>query len=268
MNRDQTWKNFDLGKEIDVAGTFLYNGIRCFHEMQTLTHSTEIFECLYNIAVGLERLLKVAVIFLEHDGTQDQEAFERSLITHNHLELLRRVRAKTKIDLAGPHNDFLAMLGTFYKTHRYYRFNLSKEWDPEKEKIALRTFLEKHLQVALEPVSSILPTENTLSYRKFIGSQVVSIADELYRIISDKARALNLYTWELRSDSKAAKILQKRESTFTSEDVLWKELLIYFMNTKDRSGLLDYLRSIEPLGFDKAEAPDYLQCFRMRASEL
>jgi len=106
MNRDQVWKNFDLGKELDVSGTFIYNGLRCFHEMKTLDHAEEVFEFLYNLSVGLERLLKIAVILLEHDGSQDQGAFEQSLITHNHLELLRRLKAHAKVALVGHTTSF------------------------------------------------------------------------------------------------------------------------------------------------------------------
>jgi len=261
MNRDQTWKNFDLGKEIEVSGTFIYNGLRCFHEMQTFDHTEEVFEFLYNLSVGLERLLKVLVILLEHDGSQDQEAFEKSLITHNHLELLSRVKDNAEVVLAGPHNEFLAMLSTFYKTFRYDRFILSRTWDPDKEKAALRSFLEKQIKVTLEDPSPVFPSQNSDRFRKYIGKLVAKISAELYQVVNQRTSALNLYSYELRSGSKAEKIFLKGDCSFASEDVLWKELLIFFMNTKATSGLIDFLRSINPLEFDEALAADYLQCF-------
>lgn len=55
MNRDEVWKNFDLGQEVAVAGASIYNGLRRFHEMQTLNHTDEVFEFLYGLAVGIER---------------------------------------------------------------------------------------------------------------------------------------------------------------------------------------------------------------------
>lgn len=64
MNRMEFWKNFKLGEELDISGSFIYNGLRYLHEMRTLHHETEIFEVLYNLAVGLERLLKVTVILI------------------------------------------------------------------------------------------------------------------------------------------------------------------------------------------------------------
>jgi len=34
MNEAEFWKNFKLGKELDIAGSFIYNGLQTFHEMQ------------------------------------------------------------------------------------------------------------------------------------------------------------------------------------------------------------------------------------------
>jgi len=257
------WKNFDLGKEVQVSGTFIYNGLRCFHEMRTLDHAEEVFDFLYNLSVGFERLLKVAVTLLEHDGAQDQVDFENSLKTHNHLDLLMRVKKHAPVSLSGPHYEFLQLLGTFYRTFRYDRFVLSMTWDPEKEKAALRSFLENRLEVVFEPSSSVFPTINNVRFKKYIGRLVAKISIELYRTITQSTSNLNLYTHEIRSDSKAAKIFLKGECDFRSEDVLWKELLVFFMNTKARSGLLDFLRSIEPLEFDEASAADFLQCFQL-----
>lgn len=71
----------------------------------------------------------------------------------------------------------------------------------------------------------------------------------------------NLYTYELRHGSKAESVFL-REVDISDEDVLWKELLIFFMNTKLSSGYLDFLRKIEPLDFDPALIGDYLECFQ------
>ena len=33
MNASDLWKNFRLGEELQIAGTFIYNGLRRFHEL-------------------------------------------------------------------------------------------------------------------------------------------------------------------------------------------------------------------------------------------
>jgi hypothetical protein len=262
MNREQVWKNFDLGTEINIAGTFIYNGLRCFDELQTIDHAEEIFEFLYNLSIGLERLLKVAVTLLEHDQINDQKEFEERLKTHNHLELLRRVEARSELRLTESQKNFLGLLGTFYNNFRYDRFNLSTDWNPDKEKAEFQRYLTRNFQITIEPPTSLIPNQNTANFKKHIGKIVVKISEQLFGVVKQTATALNCYTCDLRSDSKAAKIFLKNEGDFVSENILWKELLIFFMNNKATSGLLDYLRSIEPLEFDVALATDYLQCFQ------
>jgi len=68
MNTGEFWKNFNLGDELHIAGVFIYNRLRRFSRMRALNYSDEIFEVLYDLAVGLERLLKITVVFVEHDG--------------------------------------------------------------------------------------------------------------------------------------------------------------------------------------------------------
>ena len=82
-----------------------------------------------------------------HADSTDQETLEQSLITHNHLELLLRIRHHCQINLAAPHNELLALLATFYKTHRYDRFSISSIYDLKKEKDALCSYIGKHLNV-------------------------------------------------------------------------------------------------------------------------
>ena len=63
MNPSDFWKNFRLGEEIHISGTFIYYGLRRFHELRKLDFDDELFEFLYELSVGLERLLKSAVSY-------------------------------------------------------------------------------------------------------------------------------------------------------------------------------------------------------------
>jgi hypothetical protein len=261
MKSTQAWKNFNLGQELSVSGAFIYNGLRRFHEMRVLNNTDEIFEVLYNLSVGLERLLKIAVVLLEHTDTTDQDKLEKSLITHNHLDLLQRVMKRAQLNLGSPHKEFLALLGTFYKTLRYDRFTISSVYDPDKERDELCRFLGKHLQVSLERSSSMFPIHNDVRYREFLRKLVTKISSALYDVVRTTASDLNLYTYELRDGSRAQTIFLG-QANLPSEEVLWKELLVFFMNTKSSSALLEFLRTIAPLDFDPELANDYLECFQ------
>ena len=268
MDRLQFWTNFKLGEELHISGRFIYNGLHNFHEMEHLDHEDEVFEVLYNLSVGLERLMKVAVILIEHDDTVNQEEFENSLITHTHLDLLKRVRQAHGLNLAGPHNEFLQMLSVFYRTHRYGRYCTAAMQASGEEKDALHAYIEKHLNMKIRDETVIFATENSPRIRKFLGKIVGKISGELYDIIREEAGRRNLYTYELRNDSKAAKIFLRKEYDFTKEDVLWRELLVFFVNSQETSGHLGFMKRLEPLGFDPGLDADYLQCIASDEKKL
>lgn len=44
---------------------------------------------------------------LEHEDHGDQKALEQSLITHNHLDLLRRIKKHKQLRFGKPHHELL-----------------------------------------------------------------------------------------------------------------------------------------------------------------
>lgn len=266
MDKREIWKNFRLGEELEISGAFIYNGMRRFHEIRTLDHSEEVFEFLYNLAVGLERLLKIAVVLIEHNDSVDQSELEKSLITHSHLALLSRIKKHVQINFSSPHNELLNLLGKFYKSYRYDRFSLTSTYKSKREIKALCDYLSKHLDVNIQRDSPLLGIKNKRRFKEFMGKIVLRISKTLYEIIKNKASSLNLNTSKLRHGSKAETVFL-RKVDISDEDVLWKELLIFFMNTKFTSGYLEFLREIKPLEFDPELVGDYLDCFQSDAAK-
>jgi len=266
MKASDFWKNFRLGEEIHISGTFIYNGLRRFHELRKLDFHDELFEFLYGLSVGIERLLKIAVVLYEHSDTTDQEQLEKSLITHSHLDLVARLLKHVSLNFGTTHNDLLSLLATFYKSLRYDRFSLTSAYEGRKESTAVKTLLNKHLNADIPSEQSFLGTDNTDQYRQFIRRTVLKIAREIYSAIETRAGQLNLYTYELRNGSKAESIFL-REVNISDEDVLWKELLVFFMNAQATTGYLKFIKETPPLGFDPGLVPDYLECFKSDASK-
>lgn len=259
MTPEQFWKNFNMLDEVGISGAFIYNGLRRFHEIRVLEHTDELFEFLYYLSVGVERLLKVAVVLLEHDDSIDIEEFERSLITHTHEDLMRRVREHADVKLSSVHNELLTLLGTFYKRFRYNRFLASSAYSRNSEKEAILAFLSKHVGVKLED-SGTLAIRNEVRFKKLVNKVVKKISSTLFSVIRNAAGAQGLYTYELRHDARAETVFLGG-SDLPSEDVAWKELIVYLMNTKDDNGILNHMRLIEPLEFEPADLQDYLECF-------
>lgn len=269
MRPDEYWKNFNLGTELDIAGRFLYNGLRTFHEMKNFASEEDAFEFLYNLAVGVERILKIAVILTEHDEKADQNAFEESLITHSHQELVRRLKKNHQIDLAPVHNEFISILSKFYKSHRYGRYSLASIAAPAQEREDLVAFLEKYLSTKIDTKSMFGVTINDRQYRKFMGRVVSKIVLPVFEIIKTEARRLNLYTYEIEYLSKASKIFQRQSFDFEDEDILQVELMAYFISDEACGPNARLIRDlIKPLPFDPALESDYLDALRSDRSKL
>lgn len=267
MNATEFWKNFRLGEELSVSGAFIYNGLRRFYQLRKLDNTDELFEVLYDLSVGFERLLKIAVVLLEHKDADDQAKFEKSLITHNHPNLLARVQKHVTVSLGPPHKDFVSLLARFYKQIRYGRFSLDSIAYFHRERDELCKFLARHLpDVSFPEEPSVFGIENDERFPKFIRGIVLKLSSALYEIIKKRTHELNLGTDELRHGSKAETVFLGN-ADIPSEDVLWKELLIFFMNTKGTSGYLKFLRGIQPLDFDPGLVDEYLDCFQSDAAK-
>lgn len=267
MRPDELWQNFKLGEEQEIACNFIYDAIRNLNEMETLSLETEVFPVLYNLSIGIERLLKVAIVLVEYNNDLDIDDFEKSLITHNHMDLYNRLKQNNSLKFGKAHIELLSLLSNFYKSHRYDRFSLQSARSLAKEKIAFHTYLNKYLKIDLLESFPFVAVWNTISIKKFVGRVVKKIAKEVYNVIESAADRKNIYTYEISgSDSKAAKVLfGGAELNFEDEERVAIEILIYLINSKD-VGLINFIKDVEPLELDPALAVDYFQFLLPRKS--
>ncbi len=259
MKPTEWWKNFALGIELDAAGTFIYNGIRALHELHHFQHPVDSFEILYNLSVGIERLLKVAIILIEHSESEDLNSLEESLITHNTADLAARLDRCRPLSLSAVHREFLTILSKFYKSQRYGRYSLSIVPDIYEEKRSLLVFIKKHLKVDLDLENEFLPSPNTNQIRKFVGRIVRKISGSVFEVIKKRASELNIYTDELRRDSKAINVFYGDRLDFVDKDLKKKEFILFLMNPSVTSKHIELLRSQEPLDLDPSMAASYVK---------
>lgn len=258
MNNEEFWKNFKLGSELDIAGRFIYNGIKVFDDMEGFYLEEDIFEFLYFTAVGIERLLKVVVILSEHNTNSDLEAFEQSLITHNHSDLMQRAMTSNTISLGKVHWKFLALLAKFYKSHRYDRYSFSSFSAEDKEQIALIGFIEEGLAIEVDTTTIFGITRNDRRIKKFMGRVIGRISDALYEVVVGRARRLNLYTYELRVYGKAYKTFLAKQYDFEREKAFTREMIVYLLGKENERGHnAEFMGEITPLEFDPALEADY-----------
>lgn len=269
MNNEYIWKNFKLGKELDISGRFICNGLKCLDTMEILYHEEEIFEMLYNFSVGFERLLKICVILIEYNGNQNDKEFEKSLITHDHLNLLKRIKKQySDLPFANIHNNFLQMLSKFYKSTRYERYNINSVLHENQDREQFVSYIEKHYNINIDnnfPFVTFIDDNKKL--KKSIGKMIGKISSSLCDIIRGESAKSQLYTYEIRYDTKAAKIFMHQEYDFEKEHILTKELLIFFMKIKNIENF-NILNDLESLPFDPALSNNYLKSFNNDEKKL
>lgn len=220
------WKNFRLGTELQISGSFIYNALSILDQMETFYYEAECFEFLYNISVGIERLMKIAIILIEHDENVNQKIFETNLITHNHLELFKRIEKNRAIISGTQHNKFLALLVKFYKSARYDRYNIKSVYHPINDRVSLINYISEELKIEIK-IGLPFSTGIDNKIRKFLGNIISKISLQLYEIIHIEADRLNIFTYEIAYNSKAFKIFIEKEFDFENEKIMQRELFIY-----------------------------------------
>jgi hypothetical protein len=267
MDSSTFWKNFNLGTELQVSGSFIYNGLLVLDEMESFYREEEIFEFLYNISVGIERLLKINVILIEHTNEINQDVFFKSIKNHNHQKLLKSISNKYKLKESKSKNAFIQLLNNFYNELRYDRYTNKDSINNNKEKKSLINFLEKYLKIKISN-EFLNVSQNDRTTKQFIGEVVKSIVVEQYEIIRKEASRLNIYTYEIRYNSKAYKIFMMEQFTFEFENRVQKELLIKFLANDKNSPLISFVKEIEPLEFDNYDENYYVKCMLSKLAVL
>ena len=88
---------------------------------------------------------------------------------------------------------------------------------------------------------------------------VKKICSVIFNIITQEARRLNIYTTELRSDSKAIKVFYGDRLDFIDEKIKKKEIILFLMNQNSKGAHIDLLRSYDALNLDTSMVPDYIK---------
>lgn len=264
MNPKDFWKNFSFNAELHCAANFVYSGLNMLDSMDNIEHEDEVFEVLYNLSVGIERLLKTAFVLLEHKEEEDQSNFEKRIksFLHNHGKIVKALEQSADLDVQEQERDFLLLLTEFYGKYRYGRYTLDSVQDLNAEVRILKDFLVKYacidfgcdqipvIQYEMEPV------------RLVIGESVGKLCKTLYTVIHNRAREIGLFTSELRTDSKAFKLFLGGSFDFTMENVALKELIIYLAKTGSLGDIDKLLEGVEPLEFDSADIPNLIESLR------
>ncbi|EJF90305.1 hypothetical protein [Bartonella tamiae] len=230
--------------------------------MENFSSEVDVFEFFYPLAVGYERLLKVAIILSEHDPFGDTKKFEKGLKTHSHEKLVKCLENTCNIKFLNREKEFISILTEFYKSDRYNRFNFEPVFNTNSEPIKLTKFIQKHFKDELYPDVDAT-AYNSIEHCKFIGEVVSNIVNPIYEIVQKQAEELGIFITEIDYLSKASKIFLWKEFNFEDEDILQAEIMFYLL--KD-SFMLQKAQQISKhircLPFEYAEEDDLLMALR------
>lgn len=260
MKKEDFWKNFDLGNEVQLSGNLIYDGLLVFDQMESFYYVDEIFEFLYFISVGIERLLKVNIILIEHVDDVEQKVFENSLISHSHISLLERIKNKYPLNFERKHLAFIQILTVFYKNHRYERFSMNNVGESDKLRDKFCAFLGKCMSIKISNIDfNVTPNNNQI--KSLVGKIVGEIINPLYDILYSESSRLNLYTYEIRTNSKAYKIFVEKDFTFERERLLQREIIVHLLSQETESGLQSFIKeNLSPIDFDNGSENLYIKC--------
>lgn len=261
---DEFWyyKNYNMVKELDIAGEFIYNGITELNGMDAIRDDASTFFTLYNISVGIERLQKIILVLWKFDKTENKEEFEKSLITHSHTLLRDEIKKYAKglkvQDFNSRENDLILLLQKFYNSARYERYNINGKKDVEID--MFNSYINKYIRQVQRSAfdECVLLTDDI---KDFLGKVIGSISNKYYKLILEGSKKNNTYTYELRVGSKAEKVFlgnYKLIEGKMNERISFKELLIYLRNCKEKSAYLKFIDDITPLDFDPPLVMDYI----------
>ncbi len=248
-----------MNAELHIAGSFIYNGIHHFGSIHRFDQHHDIFEVLYSLSVGFERLFKVALVLLESGDYDTQDEFEKSLITHNHQLLINRLKSKKDINFSPNENAFFTLIGQFYKHYRYDRYCLDSVRNFDREKGALEAFLTRNPNIDFYSSEYGFYDESSVNKSKrFLGNVCSKISRKVYEVIEETARAQNIYTYEIQHGSKADKIFMRKECEFSAEELVHKELYLYLVKLDQKKTISKFVSNLEPIDFEECDILDVI----------
>ena len=197
------WLSISFSRELSIAGNFIYNGLYAVDQIPNFALEDEVFEILYNLSVGLERLAKVAITLLDFQPDGDIP----NVHGHLHTNFFKRIESKSSFRLNTQQWQFLEILHRFYNEARYDRYKPLRVHDHGFEKEIFSQFLCEQLNIKQEGAhAQRFPLYNNRRIKRFIGKLVSKFTIPVFDIIKKRADELQIYCWEMGSNTKAFRI--------------------------------------------------------------
>jgi hypothetical protein len=182
-------RSLALNSELDNAGQAIYQGLGRLYDINTIESKvfteSDIFYFLYQTAIGFERLIKISHKLYKATDPN----FLAGGQGHNILGLHSELVQSGKIDTDPAQEHFLDLLSNFLDTSTRY-YNLDDRRNDAKRPRDLFLDFINNPEIDIDK----------------IGHTIATILKNYYDLIHDLSSVLNVFTYELRYDSSAAKL--------------------------------------------------------------
>ena len=260
MKMDSIWlfKNFNMGRELEVAGEFLYESAKRAMAIKYFFSEFEINSILYNGSVGIERLQKILYCLYVVNKEDDLKKPDKCLLGHNHLELHSKIQKLVDCGFTKKHTCILGAFQDYYKDYRYGNYEIGTK--KMVSGLMIRIFKNCDNKADFnEPMTSFEQEKFVRFYINALGE----MARKYYKLIAEKASELNMYTYELDSLSAAARVFWASEGKKLYDELIIerlavKEFLIYLTKKEVDTGTFKIIDEIEPLEYDPAMINDFV----------
>ena len=257
---DDIWdyKSLNMGRELSIAGEFVYDSARKAMSLHGLNNNYEINAILYSGAVGIERLQKV-FLCLATPNPADGSMVPECLKKHNHSDLENHIKVYSKKELPVNGRSLLGLFNEYYNRYRYGNY-VPGNSDKKLRELFI-SFLKKiNRKFDFDEPCATVQFE---PFKQFYINEIGKTAKHYYDLIDEKAREINTYTYELDSNSNAARVFWSthRRTLYQQlnlEQEAVKELLLHLYKNHGECGVFKLLNEMQPLEFDDALVNDYL----------
>lgn len=259
VNKIWDFKSLNMGRELEIAGEFIYDSAKKTMSISGLNNTYEINIILYTGAVGIERLQKIYLCLVAQDPT-DVSSMPKCLRQHNHIELQREVDKYTEKNVSKNAMSLLGVFADYYNNFRYANYNPGQhENDLRKLFIGYLKKLNGKFNFN-EPCAAVQFEE----FKRFYINELGKLAVHFYLLIHDKAIELNTYTYEIDSVSRASRVfwIGQRRTLYKQmllEQHAVKELLLYIYKKNRGAYVFRLLDDMEALDFDDSFVNEYLE---------
>jgi len=252
--------SISLNRELDNSSTFIYEGIKKIYETQYLNDvGGNVFNFLYNLSVGFERIQKIILYLLEIKEKNDFHIpFNQKYQIHNHIGLHQFMKEKIEIDLNENQTGLLAILADFYKNNRYGRFDFCDK--PFFELEGLIRYLSKTMKKSPEMVGE-MSYENSLEMKDFLSKQIIKLFQKYHNIINGLSSELNIFVDESCTESRVLDLIygsynihNDNLNFYQRHILLSKEFILMLIKLDSKKAYLNDFNHIESLDIE-----DYLE---------